>query len=128
MKRLLPHLFTTSFVIFLLLVVAVADRGEGARWWSFLDRVPYGDKFGHVGLIGVLSFCCNLSFPSRQRSGIRRFVSTTTLVLLVLVTAEEIAQAYNPHRTCDLLDWLADLVGLGAGQAAAAWIRRRFFS
>lgn len=128
MKRLLPLLFTIAFVAFLLMVVAVADRGEGARWWWFLDRIPFGDKLGHLGLIGMLSLCCNVSFPPKRRDGYRRFMTTTTLVLLVLVSAEEIAQAFKPHRSCDPLDWIVDLLGLAAGQVAAAWIRARVFS
>lgn len=115
------------FIAFLLGVVAIANRGEGGNWWGFLGRIPAGDKLGHIGLMGALSFLCNLAFPPRRQDSRRRFLPTTTLVILAIVTAEEISQAFIPARTCDLLDWLADLTGILAGQFLASRARRRWF-
>lgn len=119
LKRRIPAILAVLFALFIVTITHVADRGDGDRWWGFLHDVPYGDKAGHLVLMGTLSFLCNLAFPPRRGDGYRRFVTTTTLVLLVLITGEEIAQAFKPHRTCDFVDWLADLVGLGLGQMAA---------
>lgn len=41
-----------AFGLFIIAVIVIADRGQGANWWPFLERIPYGDKFGHVGLFG----------------------------------------------------------------------------
>lgn len=115
------------FVGFLLCVLTIANRGEGGNWWGFLGLIPFGDKLGHLGLMGGLSFLCNLAFPPRRKGSYRRFITTTTLVILIIISAEEVSQAFIPTRTCDGFDWLADLVGVFAGQVLAAAVRRRFF-
>ncbi len=117
-----------GFIAFLILVIIIADRGEGAKWWTFIDHIPYGDKVGHLGLIGTLSLLCNLAFHPRQPRWLPRWITLVTLMLLVILSGEEIAQAFIPTRTCDLFDWLADLAGLAAGQATALWIRGRHFA
>jgi polysaccharide biosynthesis protein VpsQ len=119
MKRAVSLAAASAFIVFFITIVVIADRGEGARWWGFIDRIPYGDKVGHLGLIGTLSLLCNLAIPSRKTAGFPGFITRTTLVLLILLTLEEIAQAFIPHRSCDVFDWLADLVGLALGQLAA---------
>lgn len=126
MKRPIAIAAAIGFVLFMITIVIIADRGEGGRWWGFLEHIPFGDKLGHLGLMGTLSLLCNVAFPPRRFSGFRRFLTTTTLVLLVLVTLEEVAQAFLPHRSCDALDWLADLAGLAIGQWLAAVLRMKF--
>lgn len=116
-----------AFIVFLILVIIIADRGEGEKWWSFIDHIPYGDKVGHLGLIGTLSLLCNLAFHPRQPGWLPRWITLVTLILLVILSGEEIAQAFIPHRTCDIFDWLADLAGLATGQVAALWMRKRLF-
>lgn len=117
---------TIAFVVFFLAVIVIADRGEGDRWWAFLLRIPGGDKLGHFGLVGVLCLMCNLAIPWRQHARLPAAMTVTTAVLLTLLTLEEIAQAFLPHRTCDFGDWLADLLGLALGQWMALQARRWF--
>ena len=123
MKRKASLAAALVFIAFIITVIVIADRGEGAQWWSFIGRIPYGDKVGHLGLIGTLSLLCNLAFSSGTSA---RFITRTTMVLLVLLTLEELAQAFIPSRTCDLFDWLADLAGLALGQFTAGLLRDRF--
>jgi len=120
MKRALPRIAAVAFMVFFLAVCVIADRGEGSRWWGFLDHIPQGDKLGHVVLVGTMAFLCNLAIPTRPRAWLPRFITLTTFVLLVLLTLDELSQAFIPTRTCDSFDWLANLVGLTLGQTAAA--------
>lgn len=125
MKNL--HLIRASaagFILFLLLVITLANRGEGDPWWSFIHHIPFGDKVGHIGLFGTLGFLCNLAFPSRRFGGNPFIVTKTTLVLLALITVEELSQIFIPSRSFDIIDWLADLVGLACGQTAALIISK----
>ena len=115
-----------AFIAFMITIITLADRGEGSRWWGFIERIPYGDKVGHLGLIGTLSLLCNLAIPPRSYAFLPRFITLTTMVLLALLSLEELAQAFIPTRTCDFFDWLADLAGLALGQAAASAIRANF--
>jgi hypothetical protein len=108
-----------SFVLFLILIVTLANRGEGGRWWSFIHIIPCGDKLGHIGLMGTLSLLCNLAFIPRPVPFLPTFITRVSFLLFLLVTLEELSQAFLPTRSCDPLDWLADLTGLALGQLAA---------
>jgi hypothetical protein len=107
-----------GFIGFFVWIIVIADRADGVPWWSFIHQIPFGDKVGHFGLVGTLSFLCNLAFG--RRDGNRpRFITRTTWVLLVLLSLEELSQGFIPHRHLDLFDWLADLAGLAVGQILA---------
>jgi VanZ family protein len=121
-RKILLRFAALAFIGFLIAVVVIADRGKGNEWWPFIQDIPMGDKLGHVGLFGTLAFLCNLAFPDRRPSPLPRFITRTTLVLLTVISAEEIAQAFIPFRSFDLIDWLADLIGLATGQTLALGI------
>lgn len=122
--RILLRLLAGCFILFMLLIVTIANRGEGGDWWSFLQHIPYGDKLGHVGLMGTLCLLCNLAVTPRRFRFLPITVTRVTFILFALITLEELSQAFIPARSCDLLDWLADLAGLTLGQVAATFIRR----
>lgn len=124
MKLTLARIAACAFIILFIAIIVIADRGEGSRWWAFIDRILYGDKVGHLVLVGTLSLLCNLAVPTRPYAWLPRFITLTTLVLLVLLSLEELAQAFIPTRTCDIFDWLADLAGLALGQMAATGLDR----
>jgi VanZ family protein len=120
MKRALAILAAASFVIFFVIIVTIANRGGGNLWWGFVDRIPFGDKLGHLGLTGTLSFLCNLAFPTRHpNQRILKVINRPTLLIGILLAAEELSQAFIPSRTCDVMDGLADLTGLALGQLLA---------
>ena len=108
----------TGFIGFFIWIIVIADKGEGVPWWSFIHQIPFGDKVGHFGLVGTLSFLCNLAF-GRWEGNRPRFITRTTWVLLVLISLEELSQGFMPHRHLDFFDWLADLAGLAVGQMLA---------
>lgn len=115
-------ILAVGFILFMVVIVAIANRGEGDRWWSFIHTIPYGDKLGHIGLMGALCLLCNLAFKRRHYRFLPPSITRVTFILFVLVTLEELSQAFISTRSCDLFDWLADLVGLALGQFAATSI------
>lgn len=121
--RPLASAAAAGFIVFFIWIVVIADRGNGTPWWSFIERIPFGDKLGHLGLIGTMSFLCNLAFPSRKIGFPPRCVTLTTLILLVLLSTEELSQGFIKTRHLDLFDWLADLAGLATGQFRAMKVR-----
>jgi hypothetical protein len=128
MRPWIVRLAAAAFAACFVAIIAIANRGEGDRWWGFLKNIPHGDKWGHLGLVGTLALLANLAVPGRRLPRPLGAVTWTTLVLLVLLTAEELAQQFQPYRNCDWWDWLADLAGLALGQTAAglllAWRTR----
>ncbi len=119
MRGSIIRIFAIAFILFIIAAVIIADRGQGAQWWPFIDKIPFGDKLGHIGLFGTLSFLCNLAFPGKRVPCTAKLLTKTTLILLILISLEELSQAFFPTRTLDLFDWLADLLGLALGQTAA---------
>lgn len=107
--------------MFFVSIIVIANRGEGANWWPFIGRLPMGDKIGHLGLVGALSLLFNFAFRFRRPVWLAQAVTPVSLVLLVLLTAEELSQAFIPSRTCDPFDWLANLLGVACGQ----WLATR---
>ena len=121
----LARVLATLFILFMLAIITIANRGDGDNWWAFIHDIPYGDKLGHIVLMAILGLLCNLAFHPRPIPALPSFISTVTFILFALITLEEISQAFLPTRTCDLLDWLADLTGLTLGQLAAHHIKPR---
>ena len=119
----LTRIAAFSFGLFVIAVVISANLGYGAKWWPFIDRIPYGDKLGHIGLFGTLGFLCNLAFPNFRIPHLPRCITAITFVILILVSLEEISQAFIPNRHCHLFDWLADVAGLAIGQLAAVLLK-----
>lgn len=117
-----------GFIGFFVWIVTIADKGEGTPWWSvIIDRIPCGDKVGHLCLVGTLCFLCNLAFAPRKSGFPPRCITLTTLVLLVLLSLEELSQGFIKTRHLDLYDWLADLAGLAIGQFGAMRLSGRKF-
>jgi polysaccharide biosynthesis protein VpsQ len=124
-KPNLIRALTFGFVAFLIAMVVVADRGQGSQWWPFVERIPYSDKLGHIALFGTLGFLCNLAFPSRRWGFHPLAITLTTLVLLIVISLEELSQRFIPSRSFDTVDWLADLIGLAIGQLTATALMSR---
>ncbi len=124
MKHSLIKFAAFGFMAFLIFISAIADRGEGDHWWFFIKQIPNGDKIGHLCLASVLSLLCNLAFQRAQPSYLPRWITRTSLIILVIFTIDETSQAFIPTRTCDFFDWLANLTGLFIGQFCALKMRR----
>jgi VanZ family protein len=115
MKRL-----SVLFAVFVVAVIILADRGSLPRPVRVLYDFPLGDKLGHFILFGLLNFFltrASLSaFPSKPKGWV---AVSNSLVLALLVAAEEWSQQFFATRTFDPLDLLASCMGLALGGWAA---------
>src|SRR4051794_33008519 len=100
------------FCAFLGLVIYTEDVGSGARYWGWVGKVPMGDKFCHFAFMFTFSTLTNLALRCRTiRLGSQTILLGTVIVTMV-VAAEEFSQLWIPGRDFDLLDLAADLVGI----------------
>ncbi len=120
--RWLPFLLFAAFIGF---VVYLANSGQGGTYWSFLDDIPYGDKLGHFWLMGTLSLLLNLALRARTVRIGPVTVLLGSLIVAVVVTAEEFTQIFLPGRTFDLIDLGADYLGIFLAGRLAAWLYRK---
>lgn len=108
--RLIP-LAAISFFVFILWIIVISDQGSSNVLIHSVRAIPYGDKFGHMGLYAVLALLVNLSLMPHKR----KYLGLPLGCALVLVFAllEELSQYYFPStRMLDIQDALADIVGV----------------
>ena len=110
-----------------LLVLAtsiVASIVQPALFDRLTDFFPWGDKLGHLLIMGSLSFVVVLGFASRRQP--LRAAGLCVVVLLLAVTVDEVLQIWIPSRSFDLADLACNYAGiLLFGAAAAALVRWR---
>jgi VanZ family protein len=90
-----------------------------------LHRVPHPpsglqiDKLAHFGMYGILGL---LTGRGWLQNGRRPALFIPILLAIAVGAADEIHQSFNPDRSADVLDLLADTAGVAAG---FTWIVRR---
>ena len=115
--RLAFILFTSAFVS----LVVLADRGEIGKIWEFIAYIPFGDKLGHLGLVGTLTVLSNLQLKRRKAGPLM----LGSLIVLVAMMLEEGSQYFFPARSFDGYDALANLVGVLCGEGLVRMLPRR---
>lgn len=118
MRRFLPLIGLLLFLVAFVSILVLAGQGRG--FWGFLEAIPYGDKLGHVGLVGTLAFLLNLTLRNRRFGGRFHRIQIGSGLVAIIMTVEEISQVLLPTRNADLLDWLANLTGAALAQAASS--------
>ncbi len=115
------------FALFLVLVIVLANTGQVGAVFGWLYAFPYGDKAGHFLLMGMLSLLVSLGFPTGRVSILSLKQLKSSLVIALVVTLEEISQAFFPERSASAFDLTASLAGIFLFGEAGAWLRQRVF-
>ncbi len=108
-----------AFAVFLVFIIYAANRGIRHPGHVLVEALPYGDKFGHAGLWGVMTLMANgalrrwLTMPVWPGRAMR--VPVASMALVVFVTLEEASQFFIESRTLDALDLVANYVGITVG-------------
>lgn len=102
--RLLTALFALAFLAFFGFVILSADTRTMPAAIHRLYAFPGGDKVGHLVLMGVLALALNLALSTRRVGIASRKILLGSLLALLLVTVEELSQAFSRTRTFSLLD------------------------
>jgi len=84
-----------------------------------LDKIPFFDKYVHIGLFAVLTFSwCVALFNLKRRDAASMLVFKVAVIIVVYGTAMEFVQKYLvAMRSFDITDILADAVGALLGVA-----------
>ena len=100
------------FVVLLIAIVIMADRGQLPRFVVAIYSYPGGDKLGHFILMGILSFLVNLALMSRSTPRLSRRVLLGNLIILVVVGMEEVSQLLFKTRTFSFSDLASSYAGI----------------
>lgn len=123
--RIFVSLLAGVVALVIIGMIVLANRGELHHYVGGLAGIPYGDKLGHFVLMGSLSLLVNLSFLAKRISIGGRQVLVGSMLVAILVTAEELSQGLFVNRTMDVYDWIADMIGIVlAGQLALRIVGR----
>ncbi len=112
--------------VFVLAVIIFIASQKGTRYvLNFVGDIPYGDKLGHFLLMGGFSFLLNLVLNAKT-FGFGKFrYLLGSLIVLVVVTLEEISQIFIAGRTFDWGDLVFDYLGIFVFGELARFICRR---
>lgn len=116
---------TALFILFILGIIIAANQGANWELFYIIRTLPYGDKIGHFGLMGLLAFLVNLSLQGRAVNLWGRSVLLGSLLVVIFVTLEELSQAFIATRTLSFMDWTADMLGIWLFGRLAAWLSRK---
>jgi polysaccharide biosynthesis protein VpsQ len=113
------------FSLFLLFVAGIiigSDLGRLRSITGWVGSFPFGDKCGHLVLIGTLTFLLNYGLNGRMLKIGRLNLLLGCAIVAVGITIEEISQIWIPLRTFDLVDLSANYFGIAL--AGFVWLRR----
>ncbi|GGP59312.1 hypothetical protein GCM10009347_27120 [Shewanella algicola] len=101
-----------GFFGFILWIIYLANTGGNSIFFDLIRHIPYGDKVGHMLLFGLLTYVANLALLSRHFLLGRIPLYYGAVLVSIFVLSEEISQGFIPSRTLDIVDLIADAVGI----------------
>ena len=125
MKSARMKILLVVYIFILAVIIFLADR-RGTRYLlNFVGNIPYGDKLGHFLLMGGFSFLLNLVLNARTFRIWKFSYLLGSLIVLVIVTIEELSQMFVAGRTFDWSDLVFDFLGIFIFGELARYICRR---
>jgi len=100
------------YIFILAGIVILADVRETQFLFRFIRRLPFGDKLGHFFLMGMFSLMVNLALSAKTVQIWKLNYLLGSLIVLAVVTIEEVSQIFIRGRTFDAGDLLADAAGI----------------
>jgi hypothetical protein len=115
-----------GFGLAILSIILAADLGWGGALFDWVACIPGRDFTAHFILIGLLSLTVNLALHRRSVTLAGRPFQLGSLILIPLVTLEELSQIWIPTRGFSLLDLAANYLGIGLlGGLFTNWPQRK---
>jgi VanZ family protein len=114
MEKFSVKKFLPGIAWFFIVLVLTCLPGNDVPKISWVDSIPYFDKFVHMGLFGGLTFLfCWPFYKSSYLAKVRLnyFIKIALAVSIWGLTIEFIQKFYVPGRDFELLDWAADSFG-----------------
>ena len=123
MKRYVPTALLMALIAW---VIVQANLGERHPWLEAFLRLPAADKFGHFMIYGLLAACLDAALRWRTlqlASGWQ--LPWAAVLVLAFSLMEEASQLFTATRSPDLLDVLANLLGVSAFSLLGRKLARR---
>lgn len=112
MKNARMKILLVIYILILAVIIFIAGN-KGTRYLlSFVGNIPYGDKLGHFFLMGGFSFLLNAVLNAKTFKLWKLKYLLGSLIVLIVVTIEEISQIFVRGRTFDWGDLIFDFLGI----------------
>ena len=118
-------ILTGGFILILVGIILIANLGLGAVYFPFIYEIPGLDKAGHFFLTGFLSFLVNMLLKAAHEEIFSIKILKGSLIVLLVVTVEELSQIFLVYRAFSLLDLAFDLGGILVGGWLAVWVTNK---
>lgn len=123
MKRYVPTALLMALIAW---VIVQANLGERHPWLDAFLRLPAADKLGHFMLYGLLAACLDAALRWRTlqlASGWQ--LPWAAVLVLAFSLMEEASQLFTVTRSPDLLDVLANVLGVSVFSLLGRKLARR---
>jgi polysaccharide biosynthesis protein VpsQ len=101
-------LFAGAWIVFIAVIIWLADTNRARALFNFVERHPGADKVGHFFLIGGTGLFLNLALKLKRIGPLL----LGSVIVAVVFTAEEFSQLHFSSRHFDLYDLAADFAGI----------------
>jgi VanZ family protein len=117
---------TALYILLILLIIAAANQGDLHFLRIIVNSIPYGDKWGHFFLMGLLAFFVNMLIKCKTFRLFNISILKGSVIVFSLITLEELSQLFIKSRSFDLGDLTFDYLGiLVFGQLAVYLYRQK---
>ena len=111
------------FGIFIIAVVILANL-DMLGILGFINRIPYGDKFGHFILYGILTLLVDLAIIDARKDISPSLIALRVAFVLALsIGLEEYSQQFFASRTADWVDLIFSYFGVACFSFVALRIK-----
>lgn len=93
----------------------------------WISTIPHFDKIAHFILFGIWAFLLTPHLLSKSQTGYSKAFVIGIILGIILALGTELIQAFIGYRSAELMDLIADLLGLGLGTSIFAWINNTLF-
>lgn len=100
------------FAGFLALIVYLANQGRLYDYVPNVNDYPGADKICHLLLMGTMAMLANLALRGRKIRLFSTPIYLGSMIVLILVTLEELSQLFVSSRSFDLIDLSFDILGI----------------
>ncbi len=118
-------ILTIIYIFILAGIVVLADVRQTQYLFTFIRRLPLGDKIGHFCLMGMFSLLVNVALNARTFQFWKLHYLLGSLIVLAVVTAEEFSQIFIRGRAFDAGDLVFDFAGIFIFGETARFICRK---
>lgn len=110
--KMLTRILIYFYILLIIIVIILANYGQLGATAVLLKQIPYGDKWGHFFLIGLLAVLVNHSWKWAQWHWRGWGLLKGSFWVTLFVTLEEFSQYFIQSRTFDLGDLIFDYLGI----------------